>query len=62
MVSRLLNERELWFHLYEVLNADAIFDRPRYADHDRNVPVFDMRDAWFETSCILWLLVIFVYR
>ncbi|WP_430292844.1 acyl-CoA dehydrogenase [Pseudomonas sp. B1-22] len=33
----LLNERELRFQLYEVLNTQALLSRPRYAEHDRAV-------------------------
>ncbi|MEK1939846.1 MAG: acyl-CoA dehydrogenase N-terminal domain-containing protein [Pseudomonas sp.] len=28
-------ERELRFHLYELLGTQALLQRPRYAEHDR---------------------------
>ena len=34
-MASLLNDRDLRFQLYEVLNTDALLERPRYADHDR---------------------------
>ncbi|MBM3103950.1 acyl-CoA dehydrogenase [Pseudomonas sp. V1] len=39
MTDALLNERELSFQLYELLDTEALLQRPRYAEHDR--PVFD---------------------
>ena len=37
MTPRLLNERELNFQLYELLDTASLLDRPRYAEHDRAV-------------------------
>ncbi|WP_447740480.1 acyl-CoA dehydrogenase [Pseudomonas laurentiana] len=37
MTDLLLNERELRFQLYELLDTEALLQRPRYADHDRGV-------------------------
>jgi len=37
MTDKLLNERELSFQLYEMLNTEALLERPRYAEHDRAV-------------------------
>jgi alkylation response protein AidB-like acyl-CoA dehydrogenase len=37
MTEKLLNERELSFQLYEMLDTEALLQRPRYADHDRAV-------------------------
>jgi butyryl-CoA dehydrogenase len=37
MTDLLLNERELSFQLYELLNTEALLERPRYAEHDRAV-------------------------
>ncbi|VVM78494.1 acyl-CoA dehydrogenase [Pseudomonas fluorescens] len=37
MTDLLLNERDLSFLLYELLDTEALLQRPRYADHDRNV-------------------------
>ncbi|WP_449433463.1 acyl-CoA dehydrogenase [Pseudomonas putida] len=37
MTDQLLNERELSFQLYEMLDTEALLQRPRYADHDRAV-------------------------
>lgn len=34
-MASLLNDRDLRFQLYEVLNTEALLERPRYADHDR---------------------------
>ena len=34
-MASLLNDRDLQFQLYEVLNTDVLLERPRYADHDR---------------------------
>ena len=45
MSIRLLNERELNFQLYEVLDTEALLQRPRYAEHDRAV-----FDATLETA------------
>ena len=35
MAHRTLNERDLAFYLYEMLGADELLTRPRYADHSR---------------------------
>ena len=40
MTDKLLNERELSFQLYEMLDTEALLQRPRYAEHDR--AVFDL--------------------
>ena len=45
MTDKLLNERELNFQLYEMLDTEALLERPRYADHDRAV-----FDATLETA------------
>jgi len=37
MTDLLLNERELRFQLYEMLDTEALLHRPRYAEHDRSV-------------------------
>jgi len=37
MTDKLLNERELSFQLYEMLDTQALLQRPRYAEHDRAV-------------------------
>jgi butyryl-CoA dehydrogenase len=37
MTNLLLNERELRFQLYELLDSEALLQRPRYAEHDREV-------------------------
>lgn len=37
MTDALLNERELSFQLYELLDTEALLQRPRYAEHDRQV-------------------------
>ncbi|WP_217474390.1 acyl-CoA dehydrogenase [Stutzerimonas stutzeri] len=37
MTDKLLNERELNFQLYEMLDTEALLQRPRYAEHDRAV-------------------------
>jgi butyryl-CoA dehydrogenase len=37
MSTPLLNERELSFQLYELLDTEALLARPRYADHSRAV-------------------------
>ncbi|KJK16802.1 acyl-CoA dehydrogenase [Pseudomonas sp. NPDC087612] len=37
MTDALLNERELQFQLYELLDTQALLQRPRYAEHDRAV-------------------------
>ncbi|WP_263262427.1 acyl-CoA dehydrogenase [Pseudomonas sp. RIT-PI-S] len=37
MTDLLLNERELRFALYELLDTQALLERPRYAEHDRGV-------------------------
>jgi butyryl-CoA dehydrogenase len=37
MTDLLLNERDLRFHLYELLDTEALLQRPRYAEHDRAV-------------------------
>lgn len=37
MTDLLLNERELSFQLYELLNIEALLKRPRYVEHDRAV-------------------------
>ncbi|MFJ4373247.1 acyl-CoA dehydrogenase [Pseudomonas japonica] len=37
MTNLLLSERELRFQLYEVLDSEALLQRPRYAEHDREV-------------------------
>ncbi len=37
MTDLLLNERELRFQLYELLDSEALLGRPRYAEHDREV-------------------------
>ncbi|WP_370599293.1 acyl-CoA dehydrogenase [Pseudomonas nitroreducens] len=37
MTDQLLNERELDFLLYELLDTTALLQRPRYAEHDRAV-------------------------
>ena len=39
MSDKLLNERELNFQLYEMLDTEALLERPRYAEHDRAVCV-----------------------
>lgn len=36
-MTPLLNERDLHFQLYEVLDTEALLQRPRYADHDRGI-------------------------
>lgn len=45
MTKKLLNERELSFQLYEMLDTEALLKRPRYAEHDRAV-----FDATLETA------------
>ena len=45
MSDKLLNERELNFQLYEMLDTEALLQRPRYAEHDRAV-----FDATLETA------------
>ncbi|UVE18344.1 acyl-CoA dehydrogenase [Pseudomonas sp. LS44] len=45
MTDKLLNERELSFQLYEMLDTEALLQRPRYAEHDRAV-----FDATLETA------------
>jgi butyryl-CoA dehydrogenase len=35
--AALLNERDLRFQLFEVLDTDSLLQRPRYAEHDRAV-------------------------
>lgn len=45
MTESLLNERELRFQLYELLDTQALLERPRYAEHDRAV-----FDATLETA------------
>ncbi|MBM7062958.1 acyl-CoA dehydrogenase [Pseudomonas sp. UL073] len=45
MTDKLLNERELSFQLYEMLDTEALLERPRYAEHDRAV-----FDATLETA------------
>lgn len=45
MTDALLNERELSFQLYELLDTQALLERPRYAEHDRAV-----FDATLETA------------
>ncbi|QEY62980.1 acyl-CoA dehydrogenase [Metapseudomonas lalkuanensis] len=45
MTDSLLNERELSFQLYELLETEALLQRPRYAEHDRAV-----FDATLETA------------
>lgn len=35
MNTKMLNEREIEFLLYELFDTDALFDRSRYQDHDR---------------------------
>ena len=45
MTDKLLNERELNFQLYEMLDTEALLERPRYAEHDRAV-----FDATLETA------------
>lgn len=37
MTDQLLNERDLSFLLYELLDTDALLHRARYTEHDRNV-------------------------
>ncbi|WP_220348826.1 acyl-CoA dehydrogenase family protein [Alkalilimnicola ehrlichii] len=37
MTDSLLNDRDLKFQLYEVLDIEALLERPRYAEHDRAV-------------------------
>jgi butyryl-CoA dehydrogenase len=36
-MTPLINERDLDFQLYEVLDTEALLQRPRYAEHDRGV-------------------------
>jgi butyryl-CoA dehydrogenase len=36
-MTTLLNDRDLAFLLYEFLNTEALLDRPRYADHSREI-------------------------
>ena len=36
-MATLLNDRDIAFQLYEVLNTEALLERPRYADHDRGI-------------------------
>lgn len=36
-MTPLLNERDLHFQLYEVLDTEALLQRPRYAEHDRSI-------------------------
>ncbi|WP_425317847.1 acyl-CoA dehydrogenase [Pseudomonas nitroreducens] len=45
MTQLLLDERELRFQLYELLDTQALLQRPRYAEHDREV-----FDATLETA------------
>ncbi|MCJ1887058.1 acyl-CoA dehydrogenase [Pseudomonas sp. LA21] len=45
MTRALLNERDLRFQLYEVLDTQSLLQRPRYAEHDRAV-----LDATLETA------------
>lgn len=45
MTPRLLNERDLSFLLYELLDTEALLARPRYAEHSREV-----FDATLETA------------
>ncbi|VVM58805.1 acyl-CoA dehydrogenase [Pseudomonas fluorescens] len=37
MTDLLLDERELRFQLYELLDTEALLQRPRYSEHDRGV-------------------------
>lgn len=37
MTDLLLNGRELSFLLYELLDTEALLERPRYVEHDRKV-------------------------
>ncbi|RMH82357.1 acyl-CoA dehydrogenase [Pseudomonas sp. AOB-7] len=37
MTDQLLNDRDLSFQLYEMLDTEALLQRPRYAEHDRAV-------------------------
>lgn len=37
MTDQLLNERDLAFQLYEVLDSEALLTRPRYAEHSREI-------------------------
>ena len=48
MAHRTLNERDLAFYLYEMLGADELLTRPRYADHSRET--FDAAMATAKTS------------
>ncbi len=36
-MATLLNDRDLEFQLYEVLDTESLLDRPRYAEHDRGI-------------------------
>ncbi|MCY1330315.1 3-methylmercaptopropionyl-CoA dehydrogenase [compost metagenome] len=45
MTDLLLNERELEFQLYELLDTEALLQRPRYAEHDRRVFDATLRTA-----------------
>lgn len=37
MTDALLNERDLAFQLYEVLDCEALLQRPRYSEHNREI-------------------------
>jgi len=37
MTAQLLNERDLAFQLYEILDSEALLARPRYAEHSREI-------------------------
>lgn len=37
MTDQLLNERDLAFQLYEVLDSEALLKRPRYQEHNREI-------------------------
>ena len=36
-MAKLLNDRDLEFQLYEVLDTESLLQRPRYAEHDRAI-------------------------
>ncbi|MFW5825234.1 MAG: acyl-CoA dehydrogenase N-terminal domain-containing protein, partial [Marinobacter sp.] len=36
-MAKLLNDRDLEFQLYEVLDTESLLQRPRYAEHDREI-------------------------
>ncbi|MDP2826069.1 MAG: acyl-CoA dehydrogenase N-terminal domain-containing protein [Sulfuritalea sp.] len=35
MANRIINRRDLEFHLFEVLDTESLTSRPRYAEHSK---------------------------